>query len=78
MNEGIRDVEISKGESGNIEQIQLVFGDRYFVEITVKDDKEVQFILGATHHGFRVDASGSELEAIIYEIREKHADLVVD
>ena len=41
---------------------------------------KVDFILGATHHGFKADASEvmGELEQIINEIRLSHPDATVD
>ena len=50
---------------------QLVFGPHYFVQLKLEDLGAVTFVLGATHHGFKADASqvNCELEKIIYEVR---------
>jgi len=60
-------------------QIKVNFGPHYFVDIFEKDGKAT-FVLGATHHGFMVDASevNGELEKIIYEVRGAHPDKTVD
>jgi len=60
-------------------QLKVNFGPHYFVDIFEKDGKAT-FVLGATHHGFMVDASevNGELEKIIYEVREGHPDKAVD
>jgi hypothetical protein len=57
-----------------------VFGPHYYVVLERRDDGKVNFILGATHHGFKADASevGGELEELIQEIRRGHPQLVVD
>lgn len=80
MEEGIRVVDVTKDEKGTIQKVRLVFGPHYFVELHEKEEGGVEFVLGATHHGFHADASqvGGELEKIIYEVREKHGALLVD
>lgn len=77
---GIRNVDIEKDETGNIKMVRLVFGPHYFVELHGKGKGKVDFVLGATHHGFYADASevNGELEKIIYEVREAHANKLVD
>jgi len=60
--------------------VRVVFGPHYFVELHREINGGVSFVLGATHHGFRADASeiDGELEKIIYEIREAHPHNIVD
>jgi len=67
----IREIS-TKGETGNRIH-RVVFGPHYFVEIREEGGK-IKFILGATHHGFKADASevGRGLEEVINEVREKH------
>ena len=78
--QGIREVEIQKGEDGATRSVRLVFGPHYFVQIEANADGGVDFVLGATHHGFRADASevNGQLEKIVNEVRGRHPDLVVD
>ena len=79
MQSGIREVSVTEGE-GVQKRVRVVFGPHYFFEAWVRDDGGVDCVLGATHHGFRADASipGGELERIIYEAREAHPELTVD
>ena len=74
MEKGIRSVATKKDAKGNYEYVRLLFGPHYFVELQSKESGEVRFILGATHHGFKADASavGGELETLINEIRKAH------
>jgi hypothetical protein len=78
--EGIRTVEVEDDDDGNMRFVRLVFGPHYYVVLERRDDGKVNFILGATHHGFKADASevGGELEELIQEIRRGHPQLVVD
>jgi hypothetical protein len=80
MLEGIRTVKVKEDDDGNVRFVRLVFGPHYFVELERGDDGKVSFVLGATHHGFKADASevGGELEELIQEIRRGHPKLVVD
>ena len=80
MLEGIRTIDVERDTEGNPHHVRLVFGPHYFVELQREDSGNVTFVLGATHHGFRADASevGGGLEALIDEIRRAHPDLVVD
>jgi hypothetical protein len=80
MLKGIRTVETKKDSNGNYTQVRLVFGPHYFAELHRGTGDAVAFVLGATHHGFKADASevGGELDKIIQEIRQKHPDKVVD
>lgn len=75
----IREVNVDKDEVEVIRFVRIVFGPHYFVELRSKGDG-VDFVLGATHHGFRADASkvNGELESIINEVRDSHPDLLVD
>lgn len=77
---GIRTVDVDKDSAGNIKKVRLVFGPHYFVELHSKEHEGVEFVLGATHHGFHADATevNGELEKIINEVRAKHADKLVD
>jgi hypothetical protein len=80
MLQGIRPIDVERGAEGNPHHVRLVFGPHYFVELQEEDSGNVTFVLGATHHGIRVDASevGGELEALIDEIRRAHPGSVVD
>jgi len=80
MLKGIRTVEVEKDARGNYKHVRLVFGPHYFVELHRAADDTVNFVLGATHHGFKADASeiGGELEDFISEIREAHPNNLVD
>ncbi|NMB55101.1 MAG: hypothetical protein GYA15_10415 [Leptolinea sp.] len=79
MEKGIRSVEIIKDESGKTKSVSVIFGPHYFIEIREKEGRTT-FILGATHHGFEVDASdvGVGLEEMIYSIREKYPETAID
>jgi hypothetical protein len=80
MLEGIRTIEVDRDADGTAKHVRLVFGPHYFVELGREDSGHLTFVLGATHHGFRADASdvGGELETIINEIRRGHPEAVVD
>lgn len=69
----IRNVEIEKGADGNITRVSCAFGPHYFVDVFVENGKPV-LTLGATHHGFKADASEvmGELERFVNEIKERH------
>jgi hypothetical protein len=60
--------------------VRLVFGPHYFVELHLEEKGAVTFVLGASHHGFKADASkvAGELEKIIDEIRRNHPQNLVD
>ena len=55
--EGIRTVETKKDAIGNYEQVRVFFGPHYFIELHCERNGKVTFVLGATHHGFKADAS---------------------
>jgi len=80
MRNGIREAQVQTDTDGVITDVRLVSGPHHFVELHRKEDGVVEFVMGATHHGFRADAStvGSELEGIINDVREAHPDLTVD
>jgi hypothetical protein len=80
MSEGIRSVEVQKNAKGDYSHVRLVFGPHYFVELQLQPSGGVDFVVGATHHGFKADASqvNGELERIIQEVRAKHPANVVD
>ena len=80
MQEGIREVRVVKDNDGNYKRVRLVFGPHYFVNLDLEPSGKVSFVLGATHHGFKADASevNGELEKIIYEIRTSHPENTAD
>jgi hypothetical protein len=80
MNKGIREVNIEKDQNGNYKRLQVVFGPHYFFDLVTNEQGEVTVYLGATHHGFKADASevNGELEKIIYEIRGTHPEKAID
>ena len=75
----IREVSVERDEAGNYMSVRLVFGPHYFAELIAADGR-VMFYLGATHHGFKADASevAGELEQFIYEIRDRHPENMID
>ena len=77
---GIRSVDTKKNEKGEYEHVRLVFGPHYYVELRRESDGTVTFVVGATHHGFKADASqlSGELENIINEVRKTHPEASVD
>jgi len=80
VTKGIRTVDIDTDEEGNTNRVRLVFGPHYFVELHREEANRVTFVLGATHHGFKADASevNGELEGFIKEVREAHPGNAVD
>ncbi len=80
MNNGIREADVVTDNNGVITSVRLVFGPHYFVELRSGDGQTVEFCLGATHHGFRADASeiAGELERIINEVRDSHPSAITD
>ena len=80
MRDGIREADVQTDANGVITNVRLVFGPHHFVDLHRREDGGVEFVMGATHHGFLADASivDSELEGIISEVREAHPDLTVD
>ena len=80
MLEGIRKVETEQDTEGNYTHVRVVFGPHYFIELDREESGSVRFVLGATHHGFRADASevDGELERLINEVREAHPETVID
>ncbi|MFH1033229.1 MAG: hypothetical protein V1806_01865 [Pseudomonadota bacterium] len=77
---GIRTVDVTTNDVGDYKRVRLVFGPHYFVELQEQPDGKLIFCLGATHHGFKADASEikGELERIIYDIRRAHPETIVD
>lgn len=75
----IRTVDIKKDKDGNYESIRIVFGPHYYLELNTIGDS-IKLELGATHHGFKADASevDGQLEKIINEVRKRHVNLVTD
>lgn len=78
--ESIREPEIHRGKAGEVERLRIVFGPHYFMELDAGPEGSIELRLGATHHGFRADASevNGQLERIISEVRDRHPDLLVD
>jgi hypothetical protein len=78
--QGIREVVVDKDAQGRYTHVRLIFGPHYFVELHRDSADRVTFVLGATHHGFRADASGAngELDSLIEEIRQLHPENLVD
>ena len=52
------------------ENVKIVFGPHYFVDI-MKENDQVKFVIGTTHHGLMLDASevDGELEKVIEKIK---------
>jgi hypothetical protein len=77
---GIRTVDVDTDDQGNTSHVRVVFGPHYFVELHREDSGNVIFVLGATHHGFKADASevNGELEGLINEVRSAHPGNAVD
>jgi hypothetical protein len=77
---GIRTIEVERDDDGSPTRIWIVFGPHYFIELRRSQGDRVTFVLGATHHGFKADASeiGGELEALINEVRNAHPEAAVD
>jgi len=75
----IRDLQIKTDAKGRIQNVRIVFGPHHFLEL-VEDAGKVSLTLGATHHGFKADASevNGELERIIDDIRRSHPNIAVD
>jgi hypothetical protein len=80
MHDGIREADVQTDANGVITNVRLVFGPHHFVDLQRREDGGVDFVMGATHHGFLANASvaDSELERIIKDVREAHSDLKVD
>jgi hypothetical protein len=80
MIDGIRTIDVDKDDEGNASHVRLVFGPHYFMELHREAANRVTFVLGATHHGFKADASevNGELEGLINEVREAHPGNAVD
>ena len=70
--------EVNKNNNRRI-IAKLTFGPHYYLEI-YKENERIIFNLGATHHGFKVDASrvGEGLETIIHYVRKNFPDLADD
>ena len=49
-------IEIIRMGGGNIRDLTVHFGPHYFIELRQVDGR-VSLALGATHHGFKADAS---------------------
>lgn len=75
----IRDIEIRSDSKGRVQEVRITFGPHHFLELRADADK-VSFAVGATHHGFRADASSvpSELEKLCEEIRRNYPGNCID
>jgi len=73
-------VNVQKNSKGKIISVGLGFGPHYFLDLKIDKDEKLSFILGATHHGFKAEASvvGGELEKFINEIRTKYPEAQID
>ena len=73
------DVQSQPGASGDYTELRVEFGPHYFLELR-QEGEGVTLYLGATHHGFKADASqvGGELENYISEIRRAHPQSTID
>ncbi len=73
------DVHSQTGADGKYTELRVEFGPHYFLELRQEGDG-VTFYLGATHHGFKTDASqvGGELDGYINEIRASHPQNTID
>ena len=80
MMKGIREIDIQKDENGKYKDVRIEFGPHYFLELHRGELGAVTFVLGATHHGFKADASevDGELERFIGKIRKAHPNNLVD
>ncbi len=80
MMKGVRSIDARRDRNGKIQDVRILFGPHYFIELNSTDGEHVQFTLGMTHHGFTADASSvdGELESLINEIRNAHPDKKVD
>ncbi|NBV85162.1 MAG: hypothetical protein EBS01_02595 [Verrucomicrobia bacterium] len=65
---GIRDISFQRRTDGTFKKVRIVFGPHHFLELHAEADGKVDFWLGATHHGFRADAT--EVESELYKILE--------
>lgn len=80
MFSGIRTIEAEKDREGNYDRVRVVFGPHHYVELNRDSSGSVSFELGATHHGFKADASkvDGDLEKIINSVRRDFPRNVVD
>ena len=80
MNDGIRNPEITRDNNGQIVGVRVGFGPHYIVDLNRTDSGQIMLVLGATHHGFRADASkvGGQLEMLVDEIRRNHPETAID
>jgi hypothetical protein len=74
----IRDLELKSDGNGQIYLLRAAFGPHHFLEL-IDENGKVSLAIGATHHGFRADASevNSELEKLCEEIRQRHPDKAI-
>jgi len=80
MMKGIGKIEIKTDGKGQYKDVRIVFGPHYFLELHRRAQDELTFVLGATHHGFKADASevDGELERFIDKIRKAYPKNQVD
>lgn len=77
---GIHTLKIESGSTGRIKAVKVGFGPHYYLEIARGKAGALMLTLGATHHGFRADAStvGGNLERFIEELRRAHPEAAED
>ena len=68
---GIREIDLKY--YNNNKKIRIEFGPHYFIEIS-ENNGNVEFVVGATHHGVKADASkaGGELDKMINTLSEEY------
>ncbi len=71
--ERIEEPEIERDARGKITAVRCTFGPHYFFQL-MRVNGRLEVSLGATHHGFRADASevNGELERFVEEIKKAH------
>ncbi len=74
----IRNLELKSDGDGRIHLLRVAFGPHHFLEL-IDEAGKISLTVGATHHGFRADASevNSELERLCEEIRQRHPDRAI-
>ena len=77
---GIRSISYQRDNDGTFKKVRIVFGPHHFLELHAEADGKVDFWLGATHHGFRADATevNSELYKILEAVRAKFPENTLD
>lgn len=80
MNQGIRDIKVMRRSDNSVSDVRITFGPHHFIELHSDFSGNVEFIIGATHHGVKADASNvpSELETMIGVLRSSFPDNLYD